>query len=291
MYNTDEETEQVKHTWRDGVFRYLFKDEVNFSQMYELLSGKKISPDELEFRDTSSVILAKDQKNDIAFITKAGDFIFLVEHQHSKNLNMGLRMFMYYAELLRIYIKKNELNIHGEKLVKFPKAEFYVAYSGKRPWNNDNYIDAGDVLISIKLVDINYDNLQKTKVVNTLHGYSYLLKQFLYHKTIKNQLPQLAVYSAFQDCRDNGYLLDYVDKEEFLAMVIEHWTIEQQLEDREAYGREEARAEERARAEAEKLEIVKRMLVDGVSKEAIAKYVGIDITEIEAIADVTGLAI
>lgn len=283
MYNTNEatETEAVQHKWRDGVFRYLFKDEVNFSQMYELLSGKKISPDEIEFRDTNSVVLAKELKNDVSFITKDGNFIFLVEHQHSKNLNMGLRMLMYYVELLRLYIKSNELNIHGEALIKFPKAEFYVAYTGERPWVNDNHIDAGDILINIKLVDINYHNLQKTKAINTLHGYSYLLKQFLYYKTAQKMLPQLAIHNAFQDCRTHGYLLDYVDREEFLTLIIECWTVEQQLEDREAYGREEGREEERAKAEAEKLEIAKKLLAMGITMDDVADVTSISIEKIK----------
>ena len=59
----------------------------------------------------------------------------------------------------------------------------------------------------------------------------------------------LAADRALKDCRNGGYLLDYVDEEEFLTMVTEVWTIEQQMIDRELWAAEKAREAERAKAE------------------------------------------
>jgi len=72
---------EVKRTWRDNIFRHLFKEEGNFVEMYEAFTGKKLLPDEIEFSNTDSIVMSKDLKNDVAFITKEGKFIFLVEHQ------------------------------------------------------------------------------------------------------------------------------------------------------------------------------------------------------------------
>jgi len=130
-----EET-KVKHTWRDGVFRYLFKEEKNFVQIYETFSGRRLLPEDVEFRDTDSIVLSKDLKNDVSFIDKCGNFIVLIEHQHTKCPNIGLRMLIYYGELLKMYVKKHELNIYGTAPIPYPKAVFYVAYTGNKEMDN-----------------------------------------------------------------------------------------------------------------------------------------------------------
>ena len=275
---------KVKHTWRDGIFRYLFKEEENFVKMYEVFTGKKLLPGEIEFRNTDSIVMSKDLKNDIAFIMKDGNFIFLVEHQSTKCPNIGLRLLIYYGELLKMYVKKYGLNIYGTVPIEYPKAELYVAYNGKKPWLEDNCIVAGDVTINVKLVDINYDNLEVKEKDNTLSGYAYLVKQFEYYKSEEELVSQHAVDKAINDCRNEGYLVDYVDREEFLTMVTEVWTIEQQAEDRERWAREEERkkAEEaiwtiEQQAEEVKLETVKRLLKMGLSHIDIAHGAGVDI--------------
>ena len=85
---------------------------------------------------------------------------------------------------------------------------------------------------------------------------------------------QYAVDEALNDCRKNGYLTDYVYREEFLTMVLEHWTVEQQLEDyaRWAHEAREAREEAEAKALAEKLESARSLLQSGISIEDVTKH-------------------
>jgi len=167
----------LKRTWRDGIFRYLFKEKENFIEMYEVFTGRKLLLDEIEFRNTDSIVISKDLKNDIAFTTKDGNFICLVEHQSSKCPNIGLRLLIYYGELLKMHVQKYGLNIYGTVPIKYPKAEFFVAYNGKQPWVDDDYIVAGDVTINVKIVNINYDQLDIQEKDNTLSGYAYLIKR------------------------------------------------------------------------------------------------------------------
>ena len=243
----ENENIELKRTWRDNIFRHLFKDGENFVEMYEVFTGKKLLPDEIEFRDTDSIVMSKDLKNDIAFITQDGNFICLVEHQRSKCPNIGLRLLIYYGELLKIHVQKHGLNIYGTVPIKYPKAEFFVAYNGKKPWVGDDCIVAGDVTINVKIVDINYDQLEIQEKDNALSGYAYLVKQIEYYITEVGLVPGFAADRALKDCRSGGYLTNYVNKEEFLTMVTEVWTIEQQAADRERWAREEerAKAEER----------------------------------------------
>ena len=268
---------KTKHNFSDGIFRHLFKEKENFVQMYEVFTGSKLSPDEIEFSNTDSIILSKDLKNDISFVTKDGRFIILVEHQSTSSPNILLRMLMYYAELLKVHIKKQKLNIYGSALIKHPRPEFYVAYNGKKPWLMDEVFTTGDITISAKLVDINFEQLSVKDTANTLSGYAYLVQQFEYYKNVEELPLQLAVDKALKDCKENGYLDNYTNREEFLSMVTERWTVEQQMEDYANWAREE----ERAKAEAEKLDIVTAMLSDGLPIETIAKYSGISIDVIK----------
>ena len=252
------ENTNIKREWRDNIFRHLFKEDENFVEMYEVFTGKKLLPKEIEFRNTDSIVMSKDLKNDVAFITKEGSFICLVDHQSSKCPNISLRLLIYYGELLKMYVRKHELNIYGTKPIEYPKAEFFVAYNGKSPWIGDESIVAGDVVINVKVVDINYDQLKVQESSNTLSGYAYLVKQIEYYIKVEKLATGLAADRALKDCRNGGYLLDYVDKEEFLTMVAEVWTIEQQMADRELWAAERARkeveeeAEKKAEEKAEK---------------------------------------
>ena len=173
------------------------------------------------------------------------------------------------------------LFIYGTVPIKYPKAEFFVAYNGKAPWSCDDCIVAGDVTINVKTVNINYDQLEIPKKDNVLSGYAYLVRQIEYYTCKEGLLLGFAVEKALEDCRSGGYLVDYVDKEEFLTMVTEVWTIEQQLIDRERWAAEKAREEERLKTESEiakvkeknkadKLEIAKNFINNGVSIDIIA---------------------
>ena len=66
---------------------------------------------------------------------------------------------------------------------------------------------------------------------------------------------------AIEDCKAKGYLDDYMDKEEFLTMIPNVYTIEQQLVDQLEYGIEQG-------IELEKLETAKNLLAMGQIMQA-----------------------
>lgn len=302
--------DKMKHNWRDGAFRHIFKKAENFVQMYEIFTGTKLCPSEIEFRETGSIIMSKDLKNDVAFLTKGGKFIALVEHQHTNNPNMAFRMLIYYAELLKQHIRITNQNVYGSMPIAYPDAEFYVAYTGKKPLIENDRVVAGDVMIKVNFININYDELEITDNKNVLIGYSYLLKQFEYYCSVELLDSVSAMEKARIDCRQNGYLLNHIDTEGFATMAIEHWTVEQQLEDEKRWAKEWAEervriAEEKAEAvaeamaeamaeavavaeakvEAKQLEIVKKMLDEKIPIEVIATVIGFTKDEITNISE------
>ena len=74
-----------------------------FVKLYEWLSGNRLSPEEVEFKETASMVVETALKSDVAFMTQDDRFIILIEHQSTENPNMALRMLMYYSELLHLY--------------------------------------------------------------------------------------------------------------------------------------------------------------------------------------------
>lgn len=250
-------SQKVKHTLKDSTFRHIFKEAENFVQLFEVFTSRKLSTDEIEFKDTDSIILSKDLKNDISFITKDNRLIVMVEHQSTQCPNMALRMLIYYAELLKIHVKKYDLNIYGTAPIPYPKAEFYVAYNGKKPWEVEYLeISAGDVQVKAKLIDINYHRLpeDKKKASHPLAGYAYFMQQIEYYEKIEGSSLLEAVHQAAKDCKANGYLKGYIEREEFLTMVTKRWTVEQQLEDHKRWAQEAEERAQKAEEEAKKVE-------------------------------------
>ena len=97
-------------------------------------------------------------------------------------------------------------------------------------------------------------------------------------------IPRFAANKALQNCRDEGYLIDYIDREEFMTMVTEVWTVEQQLIDRERWAAEKAREEERKKAEeaivTEKFRIAKNLITNGVAIDIIVSTTQLSKAEI-----------
>jgi hypothetical protein len=280
---TSNNEEKVKHTLKDGVFRHIFKEAENFVQMYEVFTGIKLSPEEITFKDTSSILLAKDQNNDISFMKNDGTFIILVEHQSTHNPNISLRMLIYYAELLRMHIKKHHLNVYGTVPSRYQKAELLVAYNGEKPWSELEPVIAGDITINVKLVDIKFNKLPIKESTNALSGYSYLMQQFYGYKKDDPLYVVEALEKALEDCRKAGYLLDFINEEAFMTMLTEYWTSEQQIIDHARWAREE----EQAKAEIEKLEIAKeiakKFLSSGISPEVVAENCNLSLEIVNAL--------
>ena len=123
---------------------------------------------------------------------------------------------------------------------------------------------------------------------NVLIDYSYLLKRFEYYCDAKQLDKTTAVDEAIKDCRKNGYLTNCVDREEFMTMVVRHWTIEELLEDERCWSLEQiaeakvkAEASAKAKAEAKveivKLESAKKFLAMGLAVEDIAIGLGLEV--------------
>lgn len=116
----------TKRTYKDSLFRSIFKDKKRLSRLYKALSGNEISPKDITINTLKGVFM-NDVKNDISFLV-GNHLVILLEHQSTWNPNMPLRFLWYLSKLYRLYVNKDM--IYHAELLKIPTPEFYVLYNG-----------------------------------------------------------------------------------------------------------------------------------------------------------------
>lgn len=218
---------------KDRLFRLLFGREEykgNVLSLYNALNDsdyKDVS--ELELYTIEDVIYIK-MKNDVAFILDS--FLSLWEHQSSYNPNMPLRGMMYYGKLYDKYIKTNELNIYGKKLIKIPTPRYIVLYNGVEDVPSvdklrlsDAFINtdkSGDFEWTAVLYNLNSgknDELRsKCKVLNE---YMILVERIREKLKVIKDISE-AVDAAVLSCIDDGILRDFLlaHRAEVVDMVL-----------------------------------------------------------------------
>jgi len=267
--------EKAKHNtkYKDALFRYLCNNEHEASKLYKAITGKYISPDEIELENLDSLVIT-DWYNDVSFKTKDNSVIILCEQQSSKCNNITLRCLVYYTNLIRKLYEENEEGfkdkIYRSTVLKVQKPEFYVLYIGKETIENEELFTEHNIgyenatgftedmflQIRVKNIDIHYDKLSEVqrRESSTLAGYSYLIQQFgVYEKELKssiydeNKRKNKAMLMAIEDCRNMGYLIEYLDREEFKVMLEKEYTMADYIESL----KEDIRQQEREHAKEE----------------------------------------
>ena len=266
--------------YKDNIFRYIFLEEKNFVQLYYDLTGQMLREEDLEFYDTESIVV-KQLKNDVAFKTKDNRLIIMVEHQSTLNENMPLRFLLYYAELLKLYISQENLNMFSKRAIDVPRPEFFVVYNGtedlketelylkKNLGGENKYIN-----IKVNIMNINYDKLPKEikERNDVLDGYSYLMDRIRIYNKKDGMLLEEAIQKAIEDTKAKGYLNEYLERKEFITMITKVLSMEEEIE---LIKRDERKERD--------IEIAKEMISDNEPIEKIMKYSKLSRTEIEAL--------
>lgn len=266
--------------YKDTSFKYLFNDKQEISNLYKAVTEKYINPNDIQLENLDSLVIS-DWYNDVSFRTKDNSVVILFEQQSSKCTNMTIRCLVYYTNLIqRLYSEnygaddenKNGFKdkIYSSTVLKVPKPEFYVLYIAKDNINNQelftehnknfetvtSFSDDIFLQVRVKNIDIHYNKLstQQIQQSNTLAGYSYIIQQYeIYDKELKSSIidddirRRTAITKAIEDCRKKGYLLSYLDREEFKTMLQKDFTFEDycrvKAEDSRREGRQEGRQE------------------------------------------------
>lgn len=171
--------EQILRNYQDTIFSSLYADPECVLDLYLTLHPEDkncgITQDQVKLIALENVFLAQ-RYNDVAF--QIGDkLIVLAEHQSSINENMPLRMLFYVANEYEKIISPFKQKLYREKLVKIPKPEFYVIYTGKKTWvpkklklsEAYDMTEPGNVPLEVSVRVICEEELQNTQ--NTLGSY------------------------------------------------------------------------------------------------------------------------
>jgi len=273
------------------MFRWYFKVPQHFLDLLKECRGGEsdLTTDDITPFDLESAMAIRIRRNDVSFITKDNRLIIFIEHQSTLCPNMAFRLFLYYVELLQLWIKTNTINLYGkEKLSHLPVPEFYVVYNGAAPLA-DSYstfnLDYPGIKIDIevKILDIHFHKLKETENTNALAGYSFFYKVFD-ESIIKGKSRQDAFDTARDECIKHGYMPGFIRKEDLIMFYKDFLDYDTQLkaeareegreegkaEGREE-GREEGRAESRAEGEAKLLNAAIRLLNRGIDLQIITE--------------------
>ena len=229
---------------RANLFAYVFSDEKALVDLYQGL-GKEILVEDIQYLSLKDMLQRVERYNDTAFRTKDNRIIVFVEHQSTRNKNMPFRFLEYAVDAIRVLKVLADQNRFGEKLIEFPKVEFYVAYNGKKALEEDDktlVVDLGDIRVTAQVVDIRFDSLPKEKAKDTqdaLAGYAYFAKVFEEEKN-QGKTPHQAFTIAVEKSMEEGYLADIWSRKECVDMFAETYSYDNQLR---YEGREEGKEE------------------------------------------------
>ena len=125
----------VQKKYRDALFRRIFNEKSVLLELYNALNQTDYDDaDELIFYTIDDVIYL-GYKNDVSFIVRGT--LNLYEHQSTLNPNMPIRGLIYFGKQYESYIKQNNLNIYGKKLLSLPFPQFVIFYNGFEPLEDD----------------------------------------------------------------------------------------------------------------------------------------------------------
>ena len=125
----------VQKKYRDALFRRIFNEKPILLELYNALNQTDYDDaDELIFYTIDDVIYL-GYKNDVSFIVRGT--LNLYEHQSTLNPNMPIRGLIYFGKQYESYIKQNNLNIYGKKLLLLPFPQFVIFYNGIEPLEDD----------------------------------------------------------------------------------------------------------------------------------------------------------
>ena len=298
-----------KIMYKDSIFRYIFSEEKNFVELYYDLTGTRLKEDEVELCTLDSLVI-NELKNDVAFKTKDDRLIVMVEHQSTINPNMPIRCLLYFAEFIKTYMseKSETLSIYQRRVLKIPSPEFYIVYNGKEELKDKklsldiNFEHTPKKLeLEVGIVDINFSRLPKeiTDRKDALDGYSFLVEKVRRYKEQEKLPLDQAIDIAIKDTKKEGYLVDYLNRREFMTMMLKTWTIEDQIaflkkeaeqekkelekkaeEEKKKAEEEKKKAVEEEKKKAEEAEkkienMIRKMLKDGETIEGISRYIDI----------------
>ena len=210
--------QQIKRSYKDGVFRQLFNDKEKLIVLYNALSGRSYSKDtEIEIVTLEDALFG-DIKNDLSFIMD-NRFIVMIEHQATVNPNMPLRMLSYAA---REYERRGlTKKVYSRRRIEIPTPELYMLYNGAEDQPIMQELKLSDAYIAkcgkislearVKVINVNYDKgadiLKRCKTLNEYSMFIHMIREKQQEKGL-----QKAVEESVRECMRKGILTEFLER-------------------------------------------------------------------------------
>lgn len=216
----------VYRTYKDRVFRLLFKDKKRLLELYNALNGTDYTDETTLTVTTLDNAIYLKMKNDVSFIIDYN--MCLYEHQSSYCPNMPLRGFLYFADLYKKFI--GDINLGVSKRIKIPTPHYVVFYNGLErqeeefiQYLSDSFEDdsEGCIELTVRIININYGhNMQLLDKCPSLSGYARFVAMVRQNMETMS-LPD-AAEKAVDQCISENILRDFFmeQKNEVVAMSI-----------------------------------------------------------------------
>lgn len=269
----------VNRKHKDSLFRKIFSEKQDLLDLYNAVNDTDYKDlNALEIYTLEDAIYIS-YKNDISFLLD--DMLNLYEHQSTKNPNMPIRGLIYLARNYDAYIAKHHLDIYSSVLQKLPLPQYIVFYNGTADTPEKQYLNLADAFIrqpgkepclncKATLLNINYGHNQELmERCRKLREYALFI-HYIRLNTKDGMLLSEAIHTAIDTCIREHVLEDFLIKHyaEVESMVLS--SFDQENHDRilQEYYRKQG-------IEQSRLDIVKRMLSQGLTADEIEKLTGI----------------
>ena len=285
---------------KDRLFKFIFGKNTEQSkrwrlQLYNALNGTNYTdPDALKINTIENVIFIT-MHNDISFLVDTE--MNLYEEQSSKNPNMPLRGFLYFAILYQQYIAENKKNLLSEKLVQIPRPKFYVFYHGsikdEDSWKlylSDAFYDKdksnGDFEWTATVINLHPDhNSTLNKNCTPLYHYVKYVSMITANRNAgmeKQEAIEKAVDQAIKENLLEGFFK--INRAEVIGMCLTEYDEEEfkRVCREDGYTDGLAEGETKGRSE-QAIEAAKSFYANGVSIEIIAKSLNMTVEEVDKI--------
>jgi len=278
--------------YKDSVFSLLFGEPALLRELYGALVGVDLPKDIPVTINTLHDVLFKGRINDISF-EMDGKLIVLLEHQSTVNPNLPLRILMYIARLYEKIV--GDRNIYASKLIRLPRAVFFVLYNGKEELPDrlelrlsDMFEDAESLGIpidevmlevTVRVVNINFGrNRDISERCETLAGYSAFVAKAREFEAAGLDKEE-ALKRAIRHCREHDILQEFMEKHstEVFNMLLAEWNWDDALTVSREEGREEGRNEGRSEG---LIDTARNALAEGASIEFVNKITGLHLDTI-----------
>ena len=297
---------------KSSLFADLFADDEivgkkNFLSLYNAIHETDLKLEEtLLERKTVPQNVFKSVYNDISMLVNRRLIVF-IEQQSTINENMPLRLLEYYVHIMFGIIPPRAK--YKKKLIKIPTPEFYVFYNGEEKLPPEETLRLSEAFIvpqnepscelTVKLINIQNDVAESLPVVKKCD----ILKQYcdfmgiIYRlqATINAESKEEIVNTyekAVREAIKKNILSDYLKRKctEVINMFLDPYNYELDLEvqKEEAFedGMEKGKDigfKDGANKKAE--EDAVNFLIEGISKEVVARCVGLSLEKVNELAE------